>query len=166
MSIMNKVALLLFSFCCYSERVLGQNCTLSVASPSINFGNFNPFQINPITGINQTITIKCTGQPNPITFTLKLNAGGDNTYNPYRHMHRNGVGPQTLSYNLYMNAAHTVIWGDGTSSTSFVNQITGIRCRVNDPPCAYIAYGLLPAPQPSVTGGPYSAQITATLTYN
>lgn len=162
MQLIRKITLFFLLSCFYSHLVYGQTCAVLVGTPTVNFGNFNPFQTTPITGINQTLTIRCTGANNPVTYTFTLSAGGDNSYNP-RHMLRNGVGPEKLNYNLYREAAHTTIWGNGSSGTS-INSGTN-RCRPNNP-CVYTAYGLLPAPQATVRGGSYSAQITATLTYN
>ncbi len=166
MPVIKRVTLFFFFLCCYSQLAFGQSCSLLVNSPTVNFGNFNPLQLSPVIGVNQTMTVRCVGGTDPITFALTLSAGGNNSYVPYRQMLRNGAGPEVLNYNFYINSSRTTIWGDGTNSTSFVNQTTGINCRSNTPPCSYIAYGLIPAPQPRVSGGSYSANIIATLTYN
>lgn len=162
MQIIKKMVFLLFFSYYYSECVRAQTCTLTVGSPTVNFGTFNPFQLSPITGINQVIRIRCRGPNRPVIYTLESTAGGGGGYTPYRTMRRNGVGPEILNYNFYRDAARTMYWG--VNPNSFVNA-PGARCRSNNQ-CQHIAYGLVPAPQPTVRGGPYSATITATLTYN
>lgn len=167
MQIVKRIYLFFLLFFFSTKYLYAQTCTVDVTSPTVNFGTFSAFQGTDITGINEIFTIRCHGHKNPIAYTLKLTAGGDNSYTP-RHMLRNGTGPETLNYNFYIDpGATTTIWGDGTSGTSFVNvPITShVDCR-NPTPCTHTAYGRLPLPQTGVRGGTYSTTITATLTYN
>lgn len=161
---MIRTLLFFFLFLVSCSYVYAQTCTLTLRTGTVNFGTFNPFQASSITGVNQRFAITCFPSGRRVNYSLTLSAGGDNSYAPFRHMLINGTGPEVLNYNFYTTAGLATIWGDGTSGTSFIQQ-NNVRCRFTSP-CVHTAYGRIPAPQPMVTGGSYSAQITATLTYN
>ncbi|HLJ73439.1 MAG TPA: spore coat U domain-containing protein, partial [Thermoanaerobaculia bacterium] len=52
----------------------------------------------------------------PATALMTITTGGSGTFNP-RHMSKAGG---TMAYNLYMDAANSIIWGDGTSGTQYL----------------------------------------------
>jgi spore coat protein U-like protein len=83
-------------------------CTISVTP--VNFGAYDPFSASPddTTG---TITYRCNTNNEDIR--IELDTGGAATFATRRML----SGAETLFYNLYQNAARTVIWGDGTSGT-------------------------------------------------
>jgi spore coat protein U-like protein len=71
-------------------------------------------------------------------------------------------GANTLSYNLYVDSAHTQIWGNGTGGTTFP---TG-QIVVSPPPSedfSFTIFGLIPA-QAVPASGTYSDSVIATLT--
>ena len=69
-------------------------------------------------------------------------------------------GANTLTYNLYLNAAETQIWGDGTGGSVIDNAtITALLGTVT-----VTAYGLMPAAQ-DVSPGAYADTITVTVSY-
>jgi spore coat protein U-like protein len=65
-------------------------------------------------------------------------------------------GAYTLYYNLYTDALHSIIWGDGTGGTALVSG--------SGTSATYTAYGLLPARQ-NVPVGTYSDSVTVTLLF-
>jgi spore coat protein U-like protein len=70
-------------------------------------------------------------------------------------------GANNLSYNLYSDSAHTLIWGDGTGGSTFA---TG-TIVLSPPPSVHIVinvYGVVPA-QTTPAQGAYSDTIVATL---
>ncbi|WP_269506639.1 Csu type fimbrial protein, partial [Burkholderia sp. IMCC1007] len=88
-------------------------CTMNAPS-SMVFGTYDT--INPATSA-VTISVNCTGSGNA-TPTITASTGGGTFAN--RVMTRTG-DTRTLGYNLYLDSAHTSIWGDGTSGTSAIS---------------------------------------------
>jgi spore coat protein U-like protein len=87
--------------------------------------------------------------------TVDLDKGGSSTFTPRRMI----KGTEPLTYNLYLNAARTTIWGDGTGGTS--------RYSDPNPPnkdTIVTIYGRVPAGQ-DVTAGAYTDTVTATITW-
>lgn len=65
-----------------------------------------------------------------------------------------------LNYNAYIDAAGSVIWGDGTSSTSTVS----LKNVTKNKPRTVTAYGVIPALQ-AVAVGAYSDLLTVTIVW-
>ncbi|WP_081084388.1 spore coat U domain-containing protein [Burkholderia territorii] len=128
-------------------------CTMNAPS-SMAFGTYDT--INAATSA-VTISVNCTGNGNA-TPTITASAGGGTFAN--RLMTRTGA-TQTLGYNLYLDSAHTSIWGDGTSGTSAISwgKITGAG--------AFNAtvYGLIRGGQNVVPGSYADHNITILFTY-
>jgi spore coat protein U-like protein len=78
----------------------------------VNFGLYDVFNSAPTDSIG-SITYKCTDVGQSI-ITIDLDRGNSSTYNPRQMLQ----GSEALNYNLYLDGARTVIWGDGTSGTS------------------------------------------------
>lgn len=128
-------------------------CTMNVPS-SMVFGTYDT--IHAATSA-VTISVNCSGNGNP-TPNVTASAGGGTFAN--RLMTRTG-GTQTLGYNLYLDSAHTSIWGDGTSGTSVISwgKINGAG-TVNA-----TVYGLIRGGQAAVPGGYTDPHITITINY-
>ena len=60
-----------------------------------------------------SVAVQCTIGILP-SFQVALSTGGSGSY-ATRKMSN---GTDTLSYNLYTDAGHTIIWGDGSGGTS------------------------------------------------
>lgn len=122
------------------------------ALTGVAFGNFNP-----LAGISDSsmgsVTIYCQGKK---TIVISLSTGQSNTYAP-RYM----ASPATathLNYNLYTDAGHTQIWGDGTNGTLPVTQ------NLQNSSVSDTIYGMVPS-QPTVVPGQYSDTITLTVAF-
>ena len=93
-------------FLLLSSTALAQSC--SATSPTINFGN-----VEFVSGTNYsttgTISVTCTVPvgSGPYNFSVCLNIGlaGSGSWRTMTS------GSNSLSYNLYQDAAHTTIWG-------------------------------------------------------
>jgi spore coat protein U-like protein len=68
----------------------------------------------------------------------------------------------SLNYNLYIDPARTVIWGDGTQGTAALAGSS--TCQLSNT-CRHIIYGRIPAHQGSAAVGNYSDTIVVTLNY-
>lgn len=129
-----------------------QDCTVS-ATP-VAFGVYDPVEsTTPLDGVGQ-ITVDCRG--NFVFFQVSLSAGGSGSY-AAREM---TSGPNTLQYNLYLDAARTIIFGDGSGGSQNNWCVTGFtfnRCVGSNPPgptrrAVLPFYGRVPAGQDPAVG--------------
>ena len=68
-------------------------------------------------------------------------------------------GANLLNYNLYVDAARTNVWGDGSGTTfTIANSGTGAAQAVN-------VYGRVPSGQTTVPPGGYADTVAVTVTY-
>ena len=136
-------ALLLFA-----SRADAANCTISTTSTA--FGTYNVFATAP-TDSTGTIVIRCAGGKD---IALSINRGSSETFE-----RRLVNGTEELRYNLYLDAARTQVWGDGTSGT---------EVRIEDPPnnadVPLTIYGRIPAGQ-DVASGAYVDTVTVSINY-
>lgn len=102
-----------------------------------------------------TVTVSCVRAIDTLpAFVVSLSRGSSPTYTP-RTM---TSGANTLTYNIYNQAAFTTIWGDGTGGTATRPYGGGGNSA------AGIGYGRIPAGQ-YVAAGAYLDTITVTVTY-
>ncbi|MGE4064659.1 MAG: spore coat U domain-containing protein [Rhodospirillaceae bacterium] len=120
-------------------------CSLSVTP--VAFGVYDGLKSSDIRTTG-TITYNCT-LSEPIVITI--NRGGGPNYDP-RSMKQ---GPSDLEYNLYLDAAGTMIWGDGTGGSHVY--------RDNAPPpdtnVSIPVYGRIPAGQRQARVGFYDDKL-------
>jgi spore coat protein U-like protein len=125
----------------------------SLSSTSISFGTYDVFSTSPL-DTNGSIVYRCGNADNNIS--ISLDRGGAASFNP-RQM-RNGS--LALNYNLYLDAARTIIWGDGTAGT----QTYFIKNPPNNQDVTVPVYGRVPTGQ-SVSRGVYSNTIVVTINF-
>ena len=89
---------------------------------------------------------------------VALSTGQGASYAP-RAM-KKGVGVETLSYNLYLDAAAMSVWGNGTGGTQVY---TRTRPPYNTD-VALTVYGRLP-PGQDVTAGTYTDTVSVTINF-
>jgi spore coat protein U-like protein len=78
-------------------------CTIGAFS--IAFGVYDPFAAAPLDQPG-TVTINCTkGTSGTVSFDLGANASG-----AIRRMKDTGAGTNFLTYEVYSDAAHTIVW--------------------------------------------------------
>jgi spore coat protein U domain-containing protein, fimbrial subunit CupE1/2/3/6 len=131
-----------------AEAQLGVNCTIS-ATP-VAFGSYDVLSASPVDSTG-TITYECViGFPIIIT----LSRGSSSSFTP-RTM---TSGAETLAYNVYLDAARTTIWGDGTGGTSSYSANTILL------PVTVTVYGRVPASQ-NVAAGSYGDTLVATIIF-
>jgi spore coat protein U-like protein len=136
--------------------------TCTVAATPHAFGAYDT--LTPVSGTS-TVTVTCTHSGNAaatFSYTIALSSG-QGTY-ALRQM---AGGGDTLTYNLYTDAAHTITWGDGTAGTSTVSGSFLVPGGLgNSGFQSQTVYGLITAPQ-NVTPASYATTtpITVTVTY-
>lgn len=137
-----------------SANAQAASCSFSSVI-GVAFGTYDVF--DPIARDSTgSITISCTGLLPPDLVTIELGFGlapvGANRYMLN--------GTTALGYNLYVDAARTMIWGNGSNGT--VTQ--GPLSIANDTPTAFTVYGRMPALQ-NVSTGNYADTITVTVQF-
>jgi spore coat protein U-like protein len=137
------------SFPFSASATVVNNCTITATN--VNF---------PATGVLSSalsaagsITARCT---NGDAWRIALNGGVSGNV-AARTMQRS-TGGGAVNYQLYTDAAHSIIWGDGTAGTSMETGTgTGNQQVLS-------VYGAVPA-QTTPAPGSYSDTITATITF-
>ncbi len=135
----------------YASDAHAQACTISATS--VNFGTYNVFAGSDVASTG-TVTYRCNGSAHNIT--VALTQGASATFNP-RQMQK---GAEALTYNLFRDASHSTIWGDGTSGTS-VYQIANPPNNTN---VNLTVYGSVSAGQ-DVSAGTFSDTVTAVINF-
>jgi spore coat protein U-like protein len=150
------VALLQCLFASTSDAAI---CNLS--STLVAFGTYVPL---PGTADDTagTLTVRCSAgaAQQSIGYTVALNGGIRGTV----AMRRLTDSPSSLSYQLFIDAAHSQVWGDGTGGTVVVTQSAIVIPANGTATQTYRIYGRIPARQ-AVSPGPYADTVTATLNY-
>jgi spore coat protein U-like protein len=127
-------------------------CTIT--STPLTYGTYNVFATTPLDSTG-SVTYRCGNSDHNIVITL--DRGGAATFNPRRML----LGTEVLNYNLYLDAARTTIWGDGTGGTQ---AFTEHNPQGNNRDLVLPIYGRIPAGQ-DVKAGTYTNTITATIQF-
>jgi spore coat protein U domain-containing protein, fimbrial subunit CupE1/2/3/6 len=135
----------------YASDAHAQACTISATS--VNFGSYNVFNGSP-TDSTGTLTYRCNGSAHNITIGLTQGAGA--SFNQ-RQMQK---GSESLTYNLFVDASRTNIWGDGTGGTS----VYSIANPPNNTNVNLTVYGRVTAGQ-DVSAGTFSDTVTAVINF-
>lgn len=126
----------------------------AISATNLNFGNYDPGSATP-DDATSTVSVQCsTGT----SYAVSLDAGTTSGSTLTSRNMSDGIA-STLNYQLYTDAAHTTVWGDGSGST-LTNSGVGTGSSSQD----YTVYGRVPISQ-FVTSGAYSDTITATVSY-
>ena len=90
------------------------NCTVSATS--VAFGSYTPLQPSALIGTG-TMTAICTVDSHKNTLTVDLSSGMSGSFITRTLTTTVGTTTYPLNYNLYQDAANTLIWGDGTGGS-------------------------------------------------
>lgn len=122
---------------------------------AVYFGLYDPF-FNGHTDSTGAVVFRCSDVQPADTVVVEIDRGGSGTFSP-RKM---SGGSWDLVYNLYLDAARTVVWGDGTSGTG--------RYGPSLPPdgedVTVTIYGRAPSRQ-NLGAASYQDDLVVTLTY-
>lgn len=128
-----------------------KSCEISAAD--LTFTAFAPATAGGNEDASSSISVQCT---NTTPYTIALDAGtGGGDVTTERLM--TGPGADTLSYNLYTDAARSVIFGDGVAGMALAG--TGDGSLKSE-----VVYGRIVKNQ-FVTPGNYSSTVGVTVTY-
>jgi len=133
---------------------LAISCSI-VSTSAVSFGNYNVFDTSPL-DTTGSLTFNCTGVGGSDTIVVDLSAGGASSVFSRRMLQAS----EPLSYNLYTDGAHTVVWGDGSGGTGHYGPVVPPN-GTND---TITIYARVPAQQ-NVSVGPYDDTIVATILF-
>lgn len=128
----------------HSPNVLAA-CILNVQN--VTFGNYDVFDNNHLDSTGN-INVTCDTVS---TYTISLSPGNGSFTNRVLLS-----GPNNLVYNLFVDAARTIVWGDGSGASATV---TGTTTNAN-----HTVYGRIPARQ-NVVVGSYQDSVTVTIVF-
>ena len=120
-------------------------CTLN--AQSVSFGNYEVFDNNHLDGVGN-VNVACDVSS---SYTIALSPGNGSFTNRVLLN-----GQHELLYNLFIDAARTIVWGDGTGTSSTAS---GVGTNTN-----FAVYGRIPARQ-NVYVGNYQDNVTVTLVF-
>jgi spore coat protein U-like protein len=119
--------------------------------------SFGAYETHATTSLDSTgaVTFRCTGVSPSDVISIQLGRGDADTFLPRAMTCRDS----RLDYNLFLDAARTLVWGDGTSGTSAytLHPIDGQLVSVS-------IFGRVP-PRQNVLPGLYSDVIVLTVLY-
>jgi spore coat protein U-like protein len=122
----------------------------SIQTTDLAFGSINPLSAEPATSAS-TITVTCTTST---TYTIALSAGGSGSF--VERVMQSGMNQ--LFYQLYVDATHRTVWGDGTGGSATVTASDSGAGTTST------VYGSVPH-QLSAMAGTYADSIVVTVTY-
>lgn len=121
----------------------------------VNFGGYDVFSPAPLDSTG-SVTLRCTGVGPGDTVLVSLSRGTSASFFP-----RLMPNPRTpLAYDLYLDAARLVVWGDGTGGSSAYGPVQ----PVDGSDLVLPIYGRVPAQQ-NVMAGSYSDTLVVTIQF-
>jgi spore coat protein U-like protein len=140
--------------CLLPAEAQAASCSFMNAAGML-FGTYDVFDPAPL-DTTGSITFLCNGVGPSDMLTVELSAGGASNAMDRRMRH----GSDSLSYNLYLDAARTLVWGNGMGGTS----IQGPFVPPDGISQTLIIHGRMPARQ-NVPVGMYADTIIATILF-
>lgn len=151
----------------------------SISSSGLGFGTYDPVGVNSTMAdtTSGSLVVDCGNAGQGFEVFVSLSTGSSNNFAARTML----LGTSALSYNIFKDANHLFVFGDGSSGTSTATLCfagngndSGNSSGNFDPcngagmptgtPVSIPMYGLLP-PGQDVGSGQYSDTITATLTF-
>lgn len=132
-------------------------CSCTASTSAISFGSYNPVAAAPRDATTQ-VTVDCTGAVALLgVVQVQASAGGSGNV----LQRRMAFGSNSLNYNLFVDAARTLILGDGVGGTSTIaTPLNGLLSFSTSAP----VYARVPAGQ-WVASGIYTDTIIVTVQY-
>lgn len=143
-------AVLLFGGLLCGSPAEAAKCTVSTTS--ISFGSYNVFNSAPVDSTG-SLLFNCTGAKN---VSIGISRGQSATFLP-RTLKK---GSEDLFYNLFLDAARSTVWGDGTGGTQ--TYLAGNPPNGTDMPVTI--YGRI-APTQDISAGAYGDTVTVTVNF-
>jgi spore coat protein U-like protein len=139
-------------------HALGLDC--NVSSTGVAYGVYDPNSSSP-TNATGNVHVSCTVLLASVLsqINIRLSTGSSGTF-ANRKM---SGGADQLNYNLYKDASHTTVWGDGTGGTGIFTD--NLLIAVLGTSVDHTIYGSIP-PGQYVAAGSYADTITVTVEFH
>jgi spore coat protein U domain-containing protein, fimbrial subunit CupE1/2/3/6 len=149
--------LLLLVVCAVFSLRASATAVCSVSSTGTAFGSYDTVSATTKDTVG-TISVTCSGSVgDAVNYSIALSPGDGALAS--RTMEATSTN---LNYNLFIDGAHTVIWGDGTSGTATVSDnYTLTAASITR---QYFVYGEIPG-QNGPTAATYMDTLVITVTY-
>lgn len=136
-------------------QVIGGCTILTNLSSGISFGSYDPLAGQPVSVVWPVNFVCPLGQ-----LGYSVSFSGGNSGSPAARWMNDALN-EHLSYNLYQDAAHTIVWGDGSAGTQpYVGRASANTNYTID------VYAYLPGGQTNVSAfQTFSDGIVATITF-
>lgn len=156
MKLFRAIFLFCLMICGGVSRLWAQGqCWVTFLGAELAFGSYSPIDAFPVDSAG-AIGILC----NPATEGLiRIDLSPGNGSYASRIMI---FGAEQLRYNLYLDSARTIVWGDGTGGTGHLTLTKQKGSWLLELPTIY---GRIPPGQDVAAGGPYSDTITVTVNW-
>ncbi|MFC1855476.1 spore coat U domain-containing protein [Thermodesulfobacteriota bacterium] len=157
MRLINSILILLICLVAFSGPSYADDFDVDVKVEEVNFGDFDSMSHTPIDATG-SIKISFKGDDDDegsgAIFRIKLDAGiysgGIANFHPRK---MSSYNDNTLNYNLYIDAACTKVWGDGTDDTYTHTHTSNDNATI---------FARIP-PRQNVRVGRYSDRVTVTI---
>jgi spore coat protein U-like protein len=137
------------------------DCTVSATS--VAFGTYVPLQPGALIGTG-TMTAICTVNSHRNALTVDLSTGVSGGFTTRTMTTIVGTTTYPLNYNLYQDAANTLIWGDGTGGSQADTVTITRHGNSNTITTNLTVYGAV-APAQDPAPGIYTDGITVTVNF-
>jgi len=135
-----------------AQRISLRDRECVITATGVDFGVYDTLDAAP-TDATGSLAIGCQKGGGVVIVTIDRGSSGSFD----RSM---AGGPDRLSYNLFIDVGHTLIWGDGSSGTSTLeDKIPG-----NSKPVTHTVYGRV-FPRQRVASGRYTDSLVVTLQF-
>lgn len=142
------------ALCLAPSQAEAASCSIGTVV-GVALGGYDVFSSSPLDSAG-SVTFSCTGVGANDVIYINLSRGGSSTFFPRRMT----SGGSALEYNLFLDAARTQVWGDGTGGSSHYGPVK--------PPegtnTSLTVYGRAPARQ-NISVGTYADPIVVTILY-
>lgn len=132
-------------------------CSCTATATNIAFGAYDPTSSTP-SDTSGTVTVNCTGLVS-LFGSIDIASSAGSSGNAAQRTLRQGTN--TLNYNLYVNGARTIVFGDGSAGTQKIT--TPLNGLLFFGQSVFI-YGRVPARQWARSGS-YSDAVVITIAY-
>jgi spore coat protein U-like protein len=133
-------------------------CTCSVDASPLAFGSTLDPITTPSVNANGAVTVTCGPIGLLVGYDVRLSRGASGSYASRTLT----SGADTLAYNLYTDAARTIVWGDGGGGSSVVSN--SFLIGLGNTSRTHTVYGRIPA-LAGATPGVYADTIIATVVW-
>lgn len=130
------------------------NCSVG-SVVGVAFGDYDPFSALPLDAAG-SVSFTCDGFGAADTVLVALSTGGSGSYSSRTLL----WGSAVLQYNLYLDAARTLVWGDGSEGSA----AWGPTTPVNGQAVSIPIYGRVAARQ-NASPGSYADTLVVTFTF-